>query len=40
MQFLIIAYDGTDGEAQARRSAARPVTSTKRRRCWLAAMYS
>ena len=25
MQFLIIAYDGTDSDAQARRSAARPA---------------
>ena len=25
MQFLITAYDGTDSEAQARRSAARPA---------------
>ena len=25
MQFLIIAYDGTDSEAQARRNAARPA---------------
>ena len=25
MQFLIIAYDGNDSEAQARRSAARPA---------------
>ena len=25
MQFLIIAYDGTDSEAQGRRSAARPA---------------
>lgn len=25
MQFLIIAYDGIDSEAQARRSAARPA---------------
>ena len=25
MQFLVTAYDGTDAEAQARRSAARPA---------------
>ena len=25
MQFLVIAYDGTDADAQARRAAARPA---------------
>ena len=29
MQFLITAYDGTDSEAQARRSAARPARIDK-----------